>query len=408
MRLTTASSKPPLPKSRHVPFIVAGAAAFLGINTVLFLEGCTSTELMFNCSGGIGTHTYDVLIIGCLVGLGAVISRRGRSVAIGFCGALITLGVVSLGACTAPWADPYFTVRQRVEPYRLRWARDRKNAAMRRDWISSMNARAMDVSRGVDLAGVVVECAQAFRAAEGRVATNDDELSDRCTFLKDLRASSDPDPPVRYIVPVARGENAQGEPIRDVPGDAGWRVTYTAAPSGFSVDVAPDAQLTHKWPRIHADGISRFDVQVSADVPPMPVTPVADLLTMVGCLKGILAEEDRRKAERGGLNYGWHLTSLARRLCPDLSPRLNPLLPTDESATLLSVFLPVGPDKASVIVAVYKVRFLLRDPARAPFAYDLLANATSPGLPHYLATFEGSVHWTIELRSATVRDPRAK
>jgi hypothetical protein len=120
--------------------------------------------------------------------------------------------------------------------------------------------------------------------------------------------------------------------------------------------VAPDAQLAHRWPRVRADGATEFGVQVSPEGSMLPVTPVADLQTLSSCLKGIPEENDRMRAQHGGLMYGWHLTSVAQRLCPALSSRLNPLQPTDSNATLLSVLLPVGPNGAPAEVARYTVR----------------------------------------------------
>ena len=148
----------------------------------------------------------------------------------------------------------------------------------------------------------------------------------------------------------------------------------------------------------------RFEVQPSADAAPQTVSPVADLRTMVECLKAIPAEEDRRLAEHGGLSYGWFLTSMARRACPGLASRLRAPIPNDEHTTLLSMQVSVGAGGAQVEVAVYSVEFVIRQPANAPFAFDLLAQACPLACQDH-ATVEGAVHSTTEGRAATAADP---
>jgi hypothetical protein len=250
-----------------------------------------------------------------------------------------------------------------------------------------------------------VYCAQTSRETVGQAAASEDDLAGHCSYLKDFRASSDVAPPVRYGIPTARGEDVFGEPIAAVRGDAGWRVTYTAASGGFAVDVSADEQLVHRWPRVHADGATEFGVQLSPEARLLPVTPVADLQTLSTCLKGIPKEEDRMLAQHGGLMYGWSLTAVAKRLCPALSSRLSSLLPGESDATLLSVQLPIGPNGAPTEVVRYTVRFGLRDPSGKPFGFDLSARATTAGLPSYVATYEGIVHRTMEPRAATTDDP---
>jgi len=393
---------------RHALDVAAGAAVFLVINAVLYVAQCENSDVFVRCRGEAGANTWTVLVIGGLVIAAAFADRGGRRFATGFFGALATLMVLTVGACTPSWVDPIYTVQGTLEPYRLRWVRSRELAATRRAWIAALNGRAMDVARGVGLAGAVVHCAQTYRQTEGRAAASEDDLAARCEFLRNFRASADADPPVRYVVPIPRGTDAFGEPTAEIRGDAGWRVTYTVAGLGFAVDVSPDEQLVHRWPRVHADGATAFGVQPSAASPLLPVTPVADLQTLSSCLKGIPEEEDRMRAQHGGLMYGWHLTSMAGRLCPSLSSRLAPLLPSDSNATMLSVLLPVGPDGASMDVARYTVRIVLRDPRGARFGFDLAAGATAAGLPRYMATFEGVVHRTMEPRAATTDDPIVK
>jgi hypothetical protein len=168
--------------------------------------------------------------------------------------------------------------------------------------------------------------------------------------------------------------------------------------------VAPASVLRHTFPRMHASSDGRVDVTMTEGAAPLTVTPAEDLRQLVECLKGLPAEEERvRLSRRGGLSYGWFLTSRARRLCPGLAGRLKAPVPNDENTTLVALVapMPAGP----VTLATYAVRFEIRQPANQPFAFDLHARATVEGLPRYLATFEGSLHTTIAWRDVLTSDP---
>jgi len=393
------------PEDRRRPFLIAGGVlTFLCVNLVLFLDRCSMHQLTFDCSGSGGMHTVAVVVIGSLLFAGAWVHRNGRAFAKGFAYALVALGVLSLGSCTPSWVDPYYTVRWKVEPFRLRWVQSRREAAMRRDWIATLNGRPMDVARGVELAGDVVSCAQASLRETGRVSTNEDALASRCGHLAVVRFRVNPGAPRRYEIPVAPGgRDMFGEPVDQVRGDAGWRFTYVTSTAGFAVDVRPDRQLAHAWPRIRGDGAREIQVQMSETTAAVDVSPAGDLRIMTECLKGIPAEVERLRVARHGLDYGWSLISMTTRLCPGPAARV---VPSDSNATLLSVTVPSGSDPAPpVIAAAYLVRYVWRSPTGTPFAFDLRADAKSAGLPHYWASFEGAVHWTAEARPATSGDP---
>ena len=384
---------------------VAGAVVFLVLNLFLLFDRCRSNEFMLTCSGGSGEHTAPVLFVLAMVVAASLITSIGRSFAVGFIAALLGLAVVSTGACTPSWTDPYHTgMRRWVRPHLDARATRRRIAERRRDWIAAMNARPMDIARGVELAGAVAGCAS--REAAKGAAPTESALRERCHDMKDVSVAGESSPWVRYGIPVARGEDAMGQPIDQVRGDPGWRVRYEPVPpSGYVVRVEPDELLDEEWPRVAAYASGRFEVQPSADAAPQTVSPAADLRAMVECLKAIPAEEDRRRAEHGGLSYGWFLTSMARRVCPGLASRLRAPIPNDENTTLVSMQLSVSAGGAQVEVAVYSVQFVIRQPANAPFAFDLLARSVPAGLPRYLATFEGAVHSTTEGRAATTADP---
>lgn len=388
---------------KQILLVVAGVCAFLVVNAVLFLGRCSSTEFMINCSGGRGTNTWHVLGIGGFVIVAAFATKAGRAFAKGFFGALIVLGVSTMGACTTPWADPVFEVRRAIRPYQERWAKERKQSAIRRDWIAAMNSRSMDLARGIELAGAVVNCVQVHLTAKGRVTPTIEELGPGCRYLADFGASMDPGWPLRYEIPVERGLDQFGQTQEAVRGDAGWRVNYSATASGYSVDAAPEGLLNHRWPRIHADEKMQWEVRLAENAPPLSLTPVADLKTMAACLKGIPAEEERRRVQR--VLGSWHLTPMAKRLCSGLAPRLRPQIQSDENASLLSIHLPAGPNGGSIPALTYLVEFVIRQPANSPFAFDIHAKAETAGFPRYLATFEGTVHQTTDNRPATAQDP---
>ena len=359
--------------------LAAGAGVFLVLNLYLLFESCRSNEFMVTCSGGSGEYTALVLFVLGLVGAASLITSIGRNFAVGFVGALLCLSVVSAGACTSVWSDPYQSgMRRWVRPYLNERSIRRRTAEQRRQWVAAMNARPMDVARGVALAGAAI-------ADQGR--TVDSERG------------------ARHEIPIARGEDDLGQPIDEVRGDPGWRVTYERGPSsGYLVRVGPDELLDHKWPRIVADASGRFEVQASPDAQPLPITPVSDLREMVDCLKGIPAEAERMRVKRGGLSYGWFLTSMSRKLCPGVAPRLKAPIPNAEDTSLLSIQLPLTGDGARVDVTTYRIQMVIREPSNEPFAFDLLATGAA-GFPRYLATFEGAVHTTTEARAATRHDP---
>jgi len=385
--------------------VCAGAIAFLVVNTLMYLSQCTSTEFVLNCSDGNGTFAGTVVAVFAVLGIGAVISRYFRSFASGFAGMLVAMTVVSLGSCTATWGDPYFAWRKATKPARDRAAREKKDADAVRLWVSVMSGRPMNVSRGIGLVGNVATCAQSFARASGHLATDAAELSAKCPELKEYGAHLDPGLPRRYVIPEGAGSPVLGEPTRETDGDAGWRVTYSTAAQGFSVDAAPDAQLSQPWPRIHSDGVTRFDVQMTQNAAPLSMQLGAELGTMIECLKGIPAKEERRRAARG--LGSWNLTPMARALCPSLAPRIKRMLQAEDFATLLDIERPVGPGGSRARIGTYRIEYVPRNPSGTPFEFDLKADPVAiVGLPRYLATFEGQIYWTMEQRAATVNDPR--
>ena len=378
----------------HIAAATSGVAVFLVVNLLLLIDRCPSSGSGFgwNCSSG-APHYLDVLFIAGGLGLMSVLSRRARTFAIGFAGGLLAMAVITTGACTPSWADPVKAARMKMERRLEARAREREKVDTRTRWIAAMNQQTLDVPRGVYLAGNVLSCAQGFAASHGGVApSHEGQFSEHCANLREYSASYDLDPPRRYKVPTNGERRAMQHPIERVEGDPGWRVQYEVAGDGrMVVRVAPDSQLAHKGPVIHADSSGMLELQLTDSGPRFAVSPVEDLRTMVECLKGVPEEVERRKEQRGGVSYGWYLTSMTARLCPRLEPRLRALVPNDENSTLLTLLAPVGSGGAAIPVAAYKVDFIIRQPANEPFAFDLSASATTWGLPHYRATFEGAV-----------------
>ena len=396
-----AAPKPSLtPSALRFIFAVIGAVVFLTVNFFMFVSRCTTNEFMVNCGGSIGRDTVVVIVMAAAVGLIAFLGARGRGFAEGFFGCLLALGIFTAGGCTPSWVDPYWSVRRIVHPYKDRWERDRRHADMQRGWIDAMNAKPMDIRRGVAITGGVVSCA--FQS-NGSIAQNESEIADFCQALRNVRKAVDPGPPSRYLIPRPSSVPDSGFSVPEGSGDDGWRLTYTATPTAFAVDAEPDEQLAHRWPRVHIDSSGRAEVRLSAEAPPAAIAPMDDLRTMAVCLREIPAEEERRRARRGGLSYGWFLTSMTKLLCPSLQPRLQALVPNDENATRLAALVPAPESAAPTVAVYYKVTFVRRQ--TAAFEFDLVADAMAAGLPHYLATVEGQIHTTMERRSATKDDP---
>jgi hypothetical protein len=394
-----ARPEPP-PKPQYKPRIsivqvlacAIGGMVFVAVNGAIYLSSCRSNEFMVTCSTGDGSHSGLVIMIAAALGIAAVVSHWGKSFAAGFGGALIALSIVTMGSCTDVWLDPYYAARQKTLPARLAREAAKKREATKQSWVTTMNARPMDVARGVEFAGSVMQCAQNWRAQRGSFPATEAELAvASCPSVRFFRAAVEPDGG-RYAVPAADGG-----------GDAGWRMTYASTASGFVVDVTPASELGHTFPRMHASSDGRVDVTMTSGAAPLTVTPAEDLRQLVECLKGLPAEEERVRLRRGGLSYGWFLTSRARRLCPGLAGRLKAPIPNDENTTLVTLVapMPAGP----VTLATYVVRFEIRQPANQPFAFDLHARAKVEGLPRYLATFEGVLHTTVAWRDVLTSDP---
>ncbi len=390
--MPTPPARPPSLVAQLAVVLVplAGVVAFLVMNVALVTGRCSTNEFMVNCAGNEGESTTIVLLAAGGIVLAALTTRAGRLFAAGFFGALIALTVVTSGACTFVWADPYSSAMRQARPYLNRREAEKKSAETRRAWIAAMDARRMDIARGVETAGAVAACARRYAGGhDGRAAASESELAATCDELRTERTAADPKPPGRYVIPVSRGEDPRGQQIAEVRGDAGWRVDYTAsAPADFTVSVRPDEQLAHDWPRVTITSSGALEIQVSQIAAARPISPVPDLVTLVECLKSSAADVERHATRY--MYAGWYLTSLSRKVCPSLSPRLRAPQPNNSNATLLSLQIPAG-GPAAVTVVDYQITFAIRQPPNDGAAFDLLADPTISGLPRYKATFEGEV-----------------
>ena len=400
-----APPKPPLVSVVRAMFTAFGAMAFLVINAGLYLSRCTSTEFMFNCGGNSGRHTVEVLVIGAVVLVAAFLARRARAFAHGFFGALVGLAVVTTGACTPAWFDPYVVVRRQIDPIQRRAVKALANDKQRREWIEALNARKMDVSAGIVLAGSIVNCVRMFEARNGRLPADDAALAKECGSFADFGDAFDPGPPRRYVIPVPRGTLDEfGQTAQEVRGDAGWRAFYRVTSAGFTVRVVPDGHLRHAWPNVTADEHGRMWVTpYQRDA--AEVSPVPELAILAECLKGIPAAVTARTAQTGGVSYGWALTSMTRKVCPSLSARVTAPTPNDSNVTWLSVLLPEDARGTPAPTASFAVQFEQQSPNDGPFAFALHVQATTAGLPRYFVTPAGAIHWTAEPRPATTDDP---
>jgi hypothetical protein len=329
---------------------LAGAVTFVAVNVLMYLSQCSSTEFMLTCRGGNGDYAFHVIAAAAGLGIGSFLSTRVRAFASGFAGMLVAMTVVSLGGCTKAWSDPYVAVRKATQPARDRAARERKKDEAVRLWTELTSREPMDIPAGMRFAGTATQCAHRFARENGRNASSLDELGQSCS---DLRA-----------ITYKRADSQ----------DAGWRVAYAPSGDGFSIDIAPDELLSHKWPRIHSDGVSRFEIRMSAGAAPISISPAAELRDMSVCLKEI--PEDRS-----------HLTPVAKRLCPALAARIRPLLPAEEDAIELAVVRAVGPENSPMTIAKYRVE--LSQGA-------LVATPLTVGLPRFRATFDGKISWINE------------
>jgi hypothetical protein len=387
----------------------AGVVAFLLVNVVLYLDGCQSTEFIPRCPGSNGRHALTVLvIIAALAGLAGV-SRRARAFAVGFGGGLVLLTVVSMGACTTLWMDPYVKARQTAQraaaPTLERRKSEREAKELRSAWTALIDSRPMDVRRGVQLAAGVARCVRDVASDRGgALPARDAELFPRCNYLKDLGRTADVPSPPRYVM-TEDGDAVDAVSVR-MRGDVGWRWEYEATSAGFTVRVVPDAQLSHDWPRVYADDSGRVEVLPSPDGDPIAMSPVDDLRTIVTCLKEAMAEDEGRGDLAGEASSG-HLTRFLQKSCPAVGPRLARVRPLESNQALLSLLYPPGaPPSPDAIAAVYDIQYVVRHQGRRPVQFDLTASSVA-GMPAYLATFEGPVHATLEPRAATTADPIA-
>lgn len=407
IRALPEGQKRPLTPIWHIAAAFAGAAVFLVVNLLLLIDRCppSSSGFGWNCSQG-ALHHFEVLLIAGALTVVALLGRRARTFSLGFFGGLLTMAATTMGSCTPSWGDPVKAVTITVERRRAERARERELVAARERWIAAMNQQTLDVPRGVYMVGDVLTCAQGFANTHGGTpAAREGQLS-HCINLREYSASYDLDPPRRYEIPTNGDRRAMQSPDERLQGDPAWRIHYEVLPTGvIVVHGAPDSRLAHTGPLMRADSSGTFELQAAPNAPRFSISPVFDLREMVACLKGVPEEVERRTQERGGVSYGWFLTSMTKRLCRQFEAKLRAMSPNDENATLLVVSLPVGPDGKVIPVVAYKVAFLIRQPANAPYAFDLSAIATTPGLPRYFATFEGTIHTTMEWRVPTADDP---
>lgn len=348
---------------------------------------------MVNCSGRPGQHTPFVLIVALILVGVAVVSRAGRSFASGFAGGLVLMAVLTAGSCTPSWSDPYGTYRARTAPARLAKQRAARDEATLNAWTSRVNARPMDVPRGVAVAGEISRCVH--RVAEkngGRFPVSDAEIRP-CDAWDRWGVSSGQTGTARYRLPDdPPREQLLGLPTTPRDGDPGWRAQYELTPdTHFLLTVAPDEQLTHRWPRIYMNGLGRIDVQRDENAPRLEISPVDDLRLMAQCLNGMQKDDERREAR--GLAGSLRFTPAVQRLCPPLATRVKHLVPIEDDRTFLSMFLPVGPGGAREFVAGWVVQFVQRrDNDR--YHWDLVALPWPGGLLSYTVAMEGEIRST--------------
>ena len=356
---------------RHILLIAAGSVVFLVVNVYLYLGRCTTTEFMIDCNSGDGSDWVFVVGTVGILALGAVVSRLGRMFAMGFAGMFLCLTVVTAGACVTPWLDPYYVAKRRYDQTPARAAKLRTERD-HRAWVEAQSKRAMDLERGVEMAGAISACVKSRADTNRRVPAKKSEVSKVC----------------------------------DRQDDGGWRWTYTPDAGGFDVEVLPDESLPHKYPRVIASSDGRINVMLAPDKPPFLVLPVDDLRQLAGCLRRVPTMFKSRPGEPAPPPSDWDLTRMSNHLCGALGPKLRAATPNDARSTLLAVMMPAGTaGESAARLATYRVKFNIRQPANDPFAFDLTATPLAGGLPRYLVTFEGTVHRTMDIRDATVSDP---
>ena len=361
-----SASKPSWLGLKELLLIGGGIVAFLIVNVSLFLARCSTNEFMVSCDVGHGRDWLFVASIVAFLGFAAFVNRLARMFAMGFAGAFAALTVVSAGACTTPWADPYVVAKRRFDEQPWRAAQLRR-AANNRTWVDTMSNRAMDLARGVEMASSIAACTQ--------------------TPIEGCASG--------FVVDKSRD-------------DAGWRWSYKRVSGGLTVEVKPDDALPHRWPRVTASSDGVVSVMLTSGAVPFVVSPVDDLKQLAMCLRRIPQVAPLMPDGKRIMPQGWSLTYMSIHLCGVLSPKLTAPEPSrlnDERATLLAVMMPPGTAAESAVpLATYRVEFVPHQPATDSFAFDLTATPMIRGLPRYLVTLEGVVHRTMQPRDATVGD----
>jgi hypothetical protein len=380
-----------LSTARRVLTALAGAIVFVVLNFLLILDRCRATEFMVDCSGSPGSHTPLVaVIVVLLIGL-ALVNRTARAFAEGFFGMLVLMAVVTTGWCTPSWKDPYYSYRQAGAAKRMARAQEDRRAAKLAAWFDRLNSRPMEVERGIELAGDAYFCAQRFaRDHAGQFPAAEHEMRP-CDAFERWSTTAQPAEGIRYSLPDDPPRpQLRGLPTTPRQGDPGWRVQYELDPAvRFVVTVLPDAQLKHRWPRIFINADGLLQVQPHESGPRFDVSPVDDLRQMVECLKGLPAEDERRRG-RGLGGYTQRFTTQVQRLCPTLASRVKNVAPAEDYKTFLSIELPIGPNGTNEFVAGWTVEYVQRRP-NEPYDFDLIAYPALTPILIYTASMEGDI-----------------
>ena len=379
------------PRPRWAP--AWGLAAFVVVNVLLHLNRC------FLGAGSSGSSCYEdqgqatgwVLLVVAGLAVGAIAGPVSRSFTKGFLAGLVGLTILTAGSCTFVWLDPLHTAWDASAPARRRFTRERAGRTARQEWIVAMNARSPDVERGVSLASRVAACA--FRAGRAAATPLSDQVILRsCPELAASYHGADTTPPpARSVVPQQRYEDSLGDVHHEVSGDPGWRwrLVPREGSVGSLVLVAPDTGLAYQWPRITANADIAVEV-LPREGARITIEPVAELRRLAECLQGVPAEEARRHAFS---RYTWHLSTMARRLCPELADRIADV-PDHDDQLLLSLRRPLAPGEAPVALATYRVTMTEHRAPGSPYRFSLLAVATA-GLRSYAAREDGVVRDTL-------------
>lgn len=330
----------------------------------------------------------------------AVLSGKGRRVALGFLCGIVGMGVLR-PAAAGVWLIPMAAAVDATRPAWAPIAAASARSAAEESWVGARRAEIPTVIHAQRLANLVHECVARYRAVDSvasypRRAT---EVSDApyCSDLKATRADND------------------SVPTRYTDGDYGWRWSYTpgtADPAGrvssYVLRVFEDPAIARQSPQYLGDETGVVRELMPGKTPAFAASPVQSLVQLRRCLQRVPAYHEKEEERYG---YPRERTPMYEVLfvCPELKGHIYvDIDDRDKGVLALSARGTAGEfvDTASV----YQVEFVPADVAGLIFELKAAPwrsrnPAVHSGVRRFFVARDGSIHVTTGQGSATAGDP---